>query len=119
VVTRWVLKLCLLLCVNLNRIKILLFTLIRAFEFDLAVSPEDIGVKPIGVQRPVLLTDPNNPNHMPLLVRHISNWLSSISAPFGFIFKFINVLTEFKTQICMVFCIGKLFIIDKFCKHSR
>jgi len=56
-----------------NRMKALLFTLVRAFEFDLAVSGKDIGWKPSGVQRPVLLKDPNNSNQMPLLVRPVSS----------------------------------------------
>ncbi|KAF8802406.1 cytochrome P450 [Phlegmacium glaucopus] len=58
---------------SLLEIKTLLFTLVRAFEFDLAVSAKDIGTKPIGFQRPILLTDPHNSNQMPLLVRPISN----------------------------------------------
>jgi len=54
--------------------KALLFTLVRAFEFDLAISGKDIGTKPHnGSQRPVLLTDPNNSNEMPLLVRPVSS----------------------------------------------
>ena len=53
--------------------KVLLFTLIRAFEFDLAVSPKDIGTASIGALRPILLTDPKSSNQMPLLVRPISS----------------------------------------------
>ena len=53
--------------------KVLLFTLVRAFEFDLAVSPKDIGTASIGSLRPMLLTDPKSSNQMPLLVRPISN----------------------------------------------
>ena len=53
--------------------KVLLFTLIRAFEFDLAVPAKDIGTSSIGPQRPVLLTDPKSSDQMPLLVRPISN----------------------------------------------
>ena len=60
-------------CVWMNRTKALLFTLIRAFEFDLAVSANDLGVKPVGFQRPVLLTDPNNSNQMPLILRPVSS----------------------------------------------
>ena len=59
-------------CVN-DRMKVLLFTLIRAFEFDLAVPAKDIGTSSIGPQRPVLLTDPKSSDQMPLLVRPISN----------------------------------------------
>ena len=55
-----------------NRTKALLFTLIRAFEIDLAVSPEDLGKRATSIQRPILLTDPNNSNKMPLLVRPVS-----------------------------------------------
>ena len=55
------------------RTKALLFTLIRAFEFDLAVSAKDIGTKALNFQRPILLTDPNNSNQMPLLVRPIAS----------------------------------------------
>ena len=47
--------------------------LIRAFEFDLAVSPKDLGTRATGLQRPILLTDPKNPNQMPILVRPVSN----------------------------------------------
>ena len=39
-------------CVN-DRMKALLFTLIRAFEFDLAISAKDLGTTSIGVQHPV------------------------------------------------------------------
>ena len=53
--------------------KVLLFTLIRAFEFDLAVSTKDIGTASAGVLRPILLTDPKGSNQMPLLLRPISN----------------------------------------------
>ena len=52
--------------------KVLLFTLLRAFEFDLAVSPKDIGMPSLGVLRPILLRDPKSSNQMPLLVRPIS-----------------------------------------------
>ncbi|KAF8809591.1 cytochrome P450 [Phlegmacium glaucopus] len=59
---------------SLLEIKALLFTLVRAFEFDLAVPTKDIGRKSTGgIQRPILLTDPNNSNQMPLLVRPITS----------------------------------------------
>ena len=61
-----------LLCLCI-RTKALLFTLIRAFEIDLAVSPKDIGLKHTGIRRPILLTDPNDSNQMPLLVRPVSS----------------------------------------------
>jgi hypothetical protein len=63
-----VLNIFLRLCV---RTKALLFTLIRAFEIDLAVSPTDIGSRPTDIRRPILLTDSNNSNQMPLIVRPV------------------------------------------------
>ena len=47
--------------------------LVRAFEFDLAVSAKDIVRKAAEIQRPMLVTDPNNSNKMPLIVRHVSS----------------------------------------------
>lgn len=50
--------------------KVLLFTLVRAFEFELAVPPEDILKKSSAiVQKPVLATDPNGASQMPLLIK--------------------------------------------------
>jgi hypothetical protein len=51
--------------------KALLFTLIRAFEFKLAVPPEDIGKKSTIVQRPLVLSDPAGGNQMPLLLKPV------------------------------------------------
>ena len=56
-----------------DRMKVLLFTLVRAFEFDLAVSAKDIGTASFAIKRPILLTDPKRSNQMPLLLRPISN----------------------------------------------
>ena len=56
-----------------DRMKVLLFTLVRAFEFDLAVSAKDIGTASLAIQRPILLSDPKSSNQMPLLVRPISD----------------------------------------------
>ena len=55
----------------LYRMKALLFTLIRAFEFELAVPVEDIGKKSTIVQRPVILSDPAGGNRMPLLLKPV------------------------------------------------
>ena len=52
-----------------RRMKALLFTLIRAFEFQLAVSPDEIKKKATIVQRPVLASDPDGKNQMPLFVK--------------------------------------------------
>jgi len=49
--------------------KVLLFTLVRAFEFELAVPAKDIIKKSTIVQRPVLVTDPEGGNQLPLLVK--------------------------------------------------
>lgn len=54
---------------TLVRMKVLLFTLVRAFEFDLAVPAEDIGKKTSIVQRPMVLSDPGGGNQMPLLIK--------------------------------------------------
>ena len=58
-----------LLFFHLCRMKALLFTLIRAFEFELAVPVEDIGKKSTIVQRPLVLSDPEGGNQMPLLLK--------------------------------------------------
>jgi len=51
------------------RLKALLFTLVRAFEFELAVPVEEIGKKANIVQRPILINDPKAGNQMPLLLK--------------------------------------------------
>jgi len=55
----------------LVEMKALLFTLIRAFEFELAVPVEDIGKKSTIVQRPVILSDPAGGSQMPLLLKPV------------------------------------------------
>jgi hypothetical protein len=52
--------------------KVLLFTLVRAFQFELAVPAKDIVKRSTIVQRPVLLSDPNGGNQMPLLIKPYS-----------------------------------------------
>jgi hypothetical protein len=52
--------------------KALIFTLVRALEFELAVPAKDIVKKSAIVQRPVLLTDPDGGNQMPLLIKPYS-----------------------------------------------
>ncbi|KAF5344244.1 hypothetical protein D9758_012354 [Tetrapyrgos nigripes] len=54
---------------SLIEMKALLFTLVRAFEFDLAVPVEDIGKKSSVVTRPFLKSDPENGSQLPLLVK--------------------------------------------------
>jgi len=53
----------------LLEMKVLLFTLVRAFEFELAVPAKDIIKKTGIVQRPVVVGDPEGGNKMPLLVK--------------------------------------------------
>ena len=51
------------------RMKALVFTLVRAFEFELAVPPEDVQKTLTVVQRPILKSAPEQGSQMPLLVR--------------------------------------------------
>lgn len=52
---------------TISRTKALLFTLVRAFEFELAVKPEMIAKKSTIVQRPVV----NGKTQMPLIIRPV------------------------------------------------
>ena len=49
--------------------KALLFTLVRAFEFELAVKPEDVIKKSAIVQRPLILSDLQGGSQMPMIVK--------------------------------------------------
>jgi hypothetical protein len=49
--------------------KALLFTLVRAFEFELAVPAADIEKKTSVVQRPIVKSEPEAGNQMPLIVK--------------------------------------------------
>lgn len=51
------------------RTKALLFSLVRAFEFELAVAPGKVTKRSTIVQRPVILGEDENSNQMPLIVR--------------------------------------------------
>jgi len=53
---------------SLVEMKAILFTLVRTFEFELAVPVSEIGSKSTMVQRPVLRSDPNRPQ-LPLLIK--------------------------------------------------
>lgn len=48
--------------------KILIHVLISAFAFELAVPKENIKAKTSLVQRPVVTTEPDKGNQMPLIV---------------------------------------------------
>ncbi|KAJ7039575.1 cytochrome P450 [Mycena alexandri] len=52
--------------------KALLFTLIRAFEFEMAVPKGGIGRSPTPLQRPVVLGDKEKTSQMPLIVKQVS-----------------------------------------------
>ncbi|KAI0330002.1 cytochrome P450 [Cubamyces sp. BRFM 1775] len=54
---------------SLVEMKALIYTLVRAFEFELAVSPSDIKLVPGIVERPRLRSEPSQGNQMPLIVR--------------------------------------------------
>ena len=56
-----------------HRMKALVYTLVRAFEFELAVPVEDIQKKSSIVQRPVLRKAPEEGSQMPLLVRRVKH----------------------------------------------
>ncbi|KAJ7323558.1 cytochrome P450 [Mycena albidolilacea] len=54
---------------SLVEIKSLLFTLLRAFEFESAVPEDMIGFSAIPVRRPKVITEPEVGNQLPLIVR--------------------------------------------------
>lgn len=51
--------------------KSLLYTLIRTFEFELAVPPEAIGTGTVAVQRPLLVAEPGKGAQLPMRVRRV------------------------------------------------
>lgn len=59
------------------RMKYLLFTMIRSFEFELAISPEDIGRKTSVVGRPFIASNPAAGTQLPVLIRAISETIMS------------------------------------------
>lgn len=50
--------------------KAILFTLLRAFQLELAVPPSDIGSKGVdpGMQRPMIRSDKTGDSQMPIFV---------------------------------------------------
>ncbi|KAG7086435.1 hypothetical protein E1B28_002389 [Marasmius oreades] len=57
---------------SLVEIKVLLFTLLRAFEFELAVPKEDLIKSGRIVERPFVKSDKNTESQLPLLVKNYS-----------------------------------------------
>ncbi|KDR81931.1 hypothetical protein GALMADRAFT_135320 [Galerina marginata CBS 339.88] len=58
---------------SLVEMKALLFTLIRAFEFELAVPPDDLIKKAVMVQRPLVKSDPKGGNQLPVILRPVNH----------------------------------------------
>ncbi|KZP28257.1 cytochrome P450 [Athelia psychrophila] len=56
---------------SLVEIKALLYTLVRAFEFELAVAPEDVVSRSTAVQRPYVRTEMEKGMQLPLIVRPV------------------------------------------------
>ena len=54
------------------RMKALLFTIVRTFEFELPIAPMDVMRKTMVVGRPSLTTDPAAGNQLPLLIKPVS-----------------------------------------------
>jgi cytochrome P450 len=54
---------------SIIEMKALLFTLIRAFELELAVPAKDIRSKQSIVQRPIVVTEPENGHQLPLVIK--------------------------------------------------
>ncbi|TFK67144.1 cytochrome P450 [Pluteus cervinus] len=60
----------------LVEMKALLFTLVRSFEFELAVPAEDVVKRSRVVQRPLLKSDPEGGHQLPMLIRPVSqSWM--------------------------------------------
>ncbi|EIM89578.1 cytochrome P450 [Stereum hirsutum FP-91666 SS1] len=62
---------------SIVEMKYLLFTMIRSFEFELAISPEDIGRKTSVVGRPFIASNPAAGTQLPVLIRAISETIMS------------------------------------------
>ncbi|KAK0227770.1 cytochrome P450 [Armillaria fumosa] len=54
---------------SLVEMKAILFTLIRAFEFELAVPGAEIAKRSVIVQRPLLRSNPGAGNQMPIIIK--------------------------------------------------
>ena len=56
-----------------RRMKALLFTLVRAFEFELAVPPNEIVKKSMIVQRPLVASEKEKGNQLPLRLKLVQD----------------------------------------------
>ena len=52
-----------------HRIKVILFTLVRAYEFELAVDPEEVIGVGLMTRRPALKSEPKKGAQLPLRMR--------------------------------------------------
>ncbi|KAI0336186.1 cytochrome P450 [Cubamyces sp. BRFM 1775] len=57
---------------SIAELKALIFTLVRAFEFELACAPEDVTMVGMFTQRPAVSSEPAKGAQMPLIVRPYS-----------------------------------------------
>ncbi|KAJ3885722.1 hypothetical protein GG344DRAFT_58726 [Lentinula edodes] len=55
--------------IALLQMKSMLFTLVRDFEFELAISSEDIGRRNNIVGRPYVASDPGSGSQLPMLIQ--------------------------------------------------
>lgn len=53
--------------------KSLLYTLVRTFEFQLAVPAEEVCGSQTAVQRPMLVNEPEKGFQLPMLVRRVQS----------------------------------------------
>ncbi|KAJ7816630.1 cytochrome P450 [Mycena olivaceomarginata] len=58
---------------SLAEMKSLLYTLIRTFEFELAVKPEEIFTGTTAIQRPILVNEPKKGPQLPMRVRKVQS----------------------------------------------
>ncbi|KAJ7775995.1 cytochrome P450 [Mycena maculata] len=56
---------------SLAEMKSLIYTLVRNFEFQLAVAPDEICTSKTAVQRPMLVAEPEKGMQLPMLVRRV------------------------------------------------
>ena len=54
---------------NTTRMKAIIFSFVRSFDFELAVPPDQIMRKSLTVTRPFLISDPDSGPQLPLIIR--------------------------------------------------
>lgn len=53
--------------------KVLIFTLVRAFSFELAIPLEEIGKRTSVVQRPLLKSEPEKGSQLPFFIKRVGD----------------------------------------------